>query len=77
MFDDSGERLHAAEADGAASASAQVLALNAWLKPYAALADEKGMLRKGRSGDGLHPNANGYELMAPAVEAAIGKALGS
>jgi len=67
---------------------AQVMALNAWLKAYAAkvgavyadsftaLADEKGMLREGLSGDGLHPNAKGYELMAPVVEAAIGKALG-
>ncbi len=67
---------------------AQVLALNDWLKAYAArvgavyadyftaLADEKGMLREGLSGDGLHPNAKGYELMVPVVEAAIGKALG-
>ena len=38
---------------------------------YAALVDEKGMLRKGYSEDGLHPNAAGYELLAPVAEAAI------
>jgi lysophospholipase L1-like esterase len=64
-----------------------VLKLNAWLREYAAtvhaeyvdyysaLVDEKGMLKDGYSADGLHPNAKGYELMAPLAEAAIAKAL--
>ena len=67
---------------------ADIRKLNAWLKEYAAkvgavyadyysvFADEKGWLKDGFSGDGLHPNAKGYELMAPVAEAAIQKALG-
>jgi lysophospholipase L1-like esterase len=66
---------------------ANILKLNAWLREYAAkvhaeyvdyysaLVDEKGMLKEGYSGDGLHPNAKGYELMAPLAEAAVAKAL--
>lgn len=66
---------------------ADILKLNAWLKEYAAKAhatiadyytatvDDKGMLREGYSNDGLHPNAKGYELMAPVAQAAIDKAL--
>jgi lysophospholipase L1-like esterase len=66
---------------------ADILRVNAWLKEYAAqanavfadyyavLVDDKGMLKDGYSGDGLHPNAKGYELMGPVAEAAIGKAL--
>ena len=66
---------------------ADILRLNAWLRDYAAkahavyadyytaLVDDKGMLREGYSEDGLHPNAKGYELMAPIAEAAIQKAL--
>lgn len=66
---------------------ADILKLNAWIKEYAekagaaycdyyaATVDERGMLREGLSGDGLHPNAKGYELMAPAAEAAIERAL--
>jgi lysophospholipase L1-like esterase len=33
--------------------------------------DDKGMLREGYSDDSLHPNAKGYELLAPVAEAAI------
>jgi len=67
---------------------ADIVRLNAWLKEYAsrkgaifvdyhaASADEKGLLKDGTSGDGLHPNAKGYEIMAPLVEAAIRKAVG-
>jgi len=33
------------------------------------------MLKVGYSDDGLHPNAKGYQLMAPVAEAAIEKAL--
>ena len=61
--------------------------LNHWLESYArdvhaeladyysALVDDKGMLKEGYSDDGLHPNARGYALMAPIVEAAIESAL--
>jgi lysophospholipase L1-like esterase len=68
---------------------ADILALNAWLREYAtksravyadyfaATADDKGMLKDGFSNDGLHPNAKGYELMAPVAAAAIQKALGN
>ena len=66
---------------------ADVLKLNAWLREYAsanklgyadyysALVDERGFLKDGFSGDGLHPNAKGYAVMAPIAEAAIRKAL--
>ena len=66
---------------------ADILKLNAWLKEYggqvhatvadyySVTVDDKGMLKEGYSGDGLHPNAKGYELMAPVAEAAIDKAL--
>jgi lysophospholipase L1-like esterase len=66
---------------------ADILKLNAWMKDYAARAnavyvdyfkavvDEKGWLKDGYSGDGLHPNAEGYKVMAPIVGAAIQKAL--
>lgn len=65
----------------------QILELNAWIKRYAAsvgaiyadyfsaVADGSGMLREGFSGDGLHPNKEGYTLMAPVAQAAIEKAL--
>ena len=64
-----------------------ILKLNAWMKEYAArvnaiyvdyftpLADEKGWLKDGISDDGLHPNAEGYKIMAPLAAAAIDKAL--
>jgi len=42
---------------------------------YSALVDDKGMLREGYSEDGLHPNARGYELMAPIAESSIEEAL--
>jgi acyl-CoA thioesterase I len=66
---------------------ADILKLNEWLRSYAqeeklgfvdyfsVTVDEKGMLREGYSEDGLHPNAKGYELMAPVAEAEIEKAL--
>jgi lysophospholipase L1-like esterase len=64
-----------------------ILKLNAWMKEYASrvnayyadyftvLADERGWLKDNFSGDGIHPNAEGYKVMAPIVEAAIQKAL--
>ena len=66
---------------------ADILRLNAWIKDYASrvnavyvdyfsvFVDEKGWLKDGYSGDGLHPNAEGYKLMAPIVAAAIEQAL--
>jgi acyl-CoA thioesterase I len=65
----------------------RILELNSWLKQYcaangavyldyfAALVDEKGLLKKELADDGLHPNAAGYKIMAPLAEAAIQKAL--
>jgi lysophospholipase L1-like esterase len=43
---------------------------------FAATMDDKGFLREGTSGDGLHPNEKGYALMVAVVEAAIQRALG-
>jgi lysophospholipase L1-like esterase len=37
--------------------------------------DGNGALRPGISRDGLHPNADGYKLMAPVAAAAVAKAL--
>ena len=66
---------------------AQILALNEWMRSYAAahgstyldyhaaMADEKGFLRDELSDDGLHPNAKGYEVMAPLAERAVAAAL--
>ena len=66
----------------------KILALNKWLKSYvsdqpnciyldyfSAMVDEKGLLKKDLADDGLHPNAAGFEIMAPLAEAAIKKAL--
>lgn len=64
-----------------------ILRLNDWLRSYAqrahlgladyypAIADGQGMLREGFSNDGLHPNVQGYVLLAPVAEAAIEKSL--
>ena len=65
----------------------QILALNTWLQQYcaannlvyldyfSAMVDPAGMLKREISGDGLHPNAAGYAVMAPLAQAAIDKAL--
>ena len=65
----------------------QILALNKWLQEFAktrghvyldyfsATADDKGFLKDELSDDGLHPNAQGYTVMAPLAEAAIAAAL--
>ncbi len=64
-----------------------ILELNNWLLqttstrgiPYldyfVELVDDSGQLRKDLAPDGLHPNAEGYKLMAPLAEKAIAKAL--
>lgn len=66
---------------------AQIIALNEWMKSYAAknkltyldyysaMVDVKGFLKDELSNDGLHPNEKGYALMAPLAEHAIEKAL--
>ena len=65
----------------------KVLALNKWLQEFAkahhhvyldyfsAMVDDKGFLKNELSDDGLHPNAQGYAVMAPLAEAAIAASL--
>ena len=65
---------------------ADIVKLNTWMKSYAqevgaiyvdyfsAFVDDKGWLKDGLASDGLHPNADGYKLMAPIVSAAIQQA---
>jgi lysophospholipase L1-like esterase len=57
--------------------------LNAWLAAmcrsrgfryldyFSAMADENGQLRADLAADGLHPNAEGYKIMAPLAQSAI------
>ena len=42
---------------------------------FSAMADERNGLPESLSGDGVHPNPEGYALMAPIVETAIARAL--
>jgi len=65
----------------------KILALNAWMKDYAArngfiyldyysaMLDDHKMLKQELTADGLHPNEAGYEIMAPLAEKAIVAAL--
>lgn len=65
----------------------QILKLNEWLKGYckanghiyldysSKMADDKGMLKAELANDGLHPNAEGYKIMAPLAESVIRQAL--
>ena len=65
----------------------QILQLNQWIKGYceknglvhldyfSKMVDDKGMLKVELANDGLHPNAEGYKIMAPLAEAAIQQAL--
>jgi lysophospholipase L1-like esterase len=65
----------------------KVVALNTWMKGYAAkagaiyldyhsaMADARRGMREGLSSDGVHPTEAGYRLMAPLVEKAIAEAL--
>jgi lysophospholipase L1-like esterase len=65
----------------------QILKLNEWLKGYCKarghiyldyfgkMVDDKGMLKAELANDGLHPNAEGYKIMAPLAESAIRQAL--
>jgi lysophospholipase L1-like esterase len=66
---------------------ARIKALNEWIKSYAsahndvyldyfsAMTDQSGLMREDLTADDLHPNAKGYEIMAPLAEAAIASAL--
>jgi lysophospholipase L1-like esterase len=61
----------------------RILALNTWLKDYcakndltyldyfSAMVDDKGLLKRDLSEDGLHPNQAGFAVMAPMAEKAI------
>jgi lysophospholipase L1-like esterase len=65
----------------------KIVALNEWIKDYSktqsivyvdyysVLLDDKQMLRRDLTSDGLHPNAAGYAIMAPLAEKAIVAAL--
>jgi acyl-CoA thioesterase I len=65
----------------------KVVALNAWIKCYAAqmgavyldyyskMVDERGGLSAEMASDGVHPTEKGYRIMAPLAEAAIQEAL--
>ena len=65
----------------------KILALNEWLRTYSAahgcvyldyfhaMVDEKGLLKRELAGDGLHPNKDGYRIMAPLADKAIADAL--
>jgi acyl-CoA thioesterase I len=65
----------------------KIIALNGWIKQYAAragvvyldlhaaMADGHGGMRLELTGDGVHPNAAGYALMAKLTEPAIEQAL--
>ena len=65
----------------------KIVALNEWMKSYAAqkgfiyvdyhaaMKDARDGLPPNLSKDGVHPNAAGYAIMAPLVEAGLAKAL--
>jgi lysophospholipase L1-like esterase len=65
----------------------KIVALNAWMKSYAArqheiyldyhtaMADERQGMKRELSSDGVHPNEAGYQVMAPLAEKAIAEAL--
>ena len=65
----------------------KIAALNSWLAAYAAasgsvyldyaaaMTDAHGFLKRELAIDGLHPNKDGYAIMAPLAEAAIAVAL--
>ena len=65
----------------------KIVTLNAWIKDYpeqnqltyldyySAMVDDKNMLRRELTYDGLHPNDAGYEVMGPLAAQAIAVAL--
>lgn len=66
----------------------KIVALNAWMKAYAArtgavyldyhgaMADARGGLPADLARDGVHPTEAGYRVMAPLLEQAVAEALG-
>lgn len=66
---------------------AEIVALNKWIKAYcqkngyvyldyySATIDDHQMFKRELTYDGLHPNAQGYQVMAPLAEKAIAHAL--
>jgi lysophospholipase L1-like esterase len=77
----------AAAPQTAARPMVRIQAINTWIKAYAAaqghiyldylsaMTDASGLLREDLSADDLHPNAKGYDVMAPLAQAAIERAL--
>jgi lysophospholipase L1-like esterase len=65
----------------------EILQLNRWIKAYCAntncyylnyfdaMVDGSGLLKRGLSEDGLHPNDAGYKIMTPLAESAIDKTM--
>jgi lysophospholipase L1-like esterase len=65
----------------------KIRALNAWLRQFAGrnhhayvdlftpMLDDKGLLKRELAGDGLHPNPQGYALIAKAIQPAIDAAI--
>jgi lysophospholipase L1-like esterase len=63
--------------------NSKIIELNNWMKEYAAkhnatyldyftpMLDDKGALKKDLTGDGLHPNDAGYDLIMPIAQKAI------
>src|SRR5206468_114852 len=66
----------------------KIVALNQWLKSYAAanhgvyldyfgaMVDERGLLKRELAQDGLHPTKAGFAVMAPLAQQAIDRAMG-
>ena len=66
---------------------ARIIVLNRWIQEFvkahnyiyldyfSAMVDQKGFLKDELSDDGLHPNQQGYVVMAPLAEAAIAASL--
>ncbi|HWF47200.1 MAG TPA: SGNH/GDSL hydrolase family protein [Bryobacteraceae bacterium] len=66
----------------------KIVALNQWIREYcarngdlyldyySAMVNDKQLLKPELTGDGLHPNAAGFAIMAPLAEQAIAVALG-
>lgn len=46
-----------------------------WLDYYSQMKDQTGQMRQDLTDDGLHPNANGYEIMASLAEKAVAETL--
>ena len=67
----------------------EILRLNEWMKAYCAstncyyldyfdaMVDGSGLMKRGLTEDGLHPNDAGYKIMAPLAQSAIDKTMAS